>query len=350
MTWRRTILLGGSVSLFSAVASSRLDQDGIPDAMTRFPLAGSMAGIAVSVVIPTRNRVAWLVTCLESVKSQRVPPSEVIVVDDGSTDGTSDMLRLHYPDVRVVHTHGIGPAGARNLGIDQATSEYIAFLDSDDLWYPDTLAHVVSVLTSSRLPAMLCGRVVTFDGDDAATPPASDHRVISYRASEGLLAALPLAEFPHPSAVVVRRDVLKGAEGFDVPAIPAEDVDLYLRIGAVGGCAVVDAPPLAMRRCHSGQLSADLDLAWAGVMRLIQRERTGLYAGGTRYTKERRRLISDCGRFYVPQLLSDRRWSQAFRLGVPSFLWTLRYAARVLPGWLLICWKASLRPLNVDAG
>lgn len=175
-------------------------------------------------------------------------------------------------------------------------------------------------------------------------------RVTSYRASEGLLAALPLAEFPHPSTVVVRRDVLKGVEGFASDGWNAEDVDLYLRIGAVGGCAVVDAPPLAMRRCHPGQLNTNLDLAWAGIMRLIQREKAGAYAGGSRYTKERRRLISDCGRFYVPQLLSDRRWSQAFRLGLPAVLWTLRYEAQILPGWMRTCWNASIRPVRATAG
>jgi GT2 family glycosyltransferase len=315
--------------------------------MTPLSTTGSNAGITVSVVIPTRNRQVWLETCLESVKAQRVRAAEIIVVDDGSSDGTAEMLRLRYPEVQVIHTDGIGPAGARNVGIDQATSDYVAFLDSDDLWYPDTLAQVVSVLASTQRPAMLCGRVKIFEGNDVPGLPADDRRPTSYRASEGLLAALPLAEFPHPSAVVVQRNVLKGVQGFDVPAIPAEDLDLYLRIGASGGCAVVESPPLAMRRQHPGQLSANLDLAWSGLMRLIEREKAAVYAGGARYAAERRRLISECGRFYVPLLLSDRRWSQALLLGLPSFAWTLRYASRWLPGWMLICWRASLRPLKV---
>ena len=320
------------------------------DTITRFSLPGSEADVTVSVVIPTRNRLAWLVKCLESVRSQRLTASEIIVIDDGSTDGTTDMVRVLYPTVHVLQAGGVGPAGARNLGIDHATSQYVAFLDSDDLWYPDTLAHVVSVLASARLPAMLCGRTVTFEGDDVPRLPMEDRGVSSYKVSEGLLAALPLAEFPHPSAVAVRRDVLTDVMGFAGDGWNAEDVDLYLRIGAVGGCAVVDAPPLAMRRCHSGQLNTNLDLAWAGIMRLIQRERVGAYAGGTRYAKERRRLISDCGRFYVPQLLSNRRWSQAFRLGLPTLVWTLRYETQILAGWMRTCWKASIRPPRATVG
>ena len=174
------------------------------DTITRSSLPGSGADVTVSVVIPTRNRLAWLVRCLESVRSQGLAASEIIVVDDGSTDGTADMLRVQYPAVRVFHAGGVGPAGARNVGIDQATSQYVAFLDSDDLWYPDTLAQVVSVLASTRLPAMLCGRAVTFEGDDVPRPPVDDRRVTSYRAvgrSSGRLAAW--REFPHPSAVVV---------------------------------------------------------------------------------------------------------------------------------------------------
>ena len=320
------------------------------DTIPRFSLPGSGAGVTVSVVIPTRNRLAWLVRCLESVRSQRLTPAEIIVVDDGSTDGTADMVRVQYPTVRVFHAGGVGPAGARNLGIDQATSQYVAFLDSDDLWYPDTLAQVVSVLASTRLPAMLCGRTVPFEGDDVPSPPVDDDRMTSYMASEGLLAALPLAEFPYPSTVVVRRDVLSAAGGFVSDGWNAEDVDLYLRIGEGGGFAAVKAPPLAMRRCHAGQLNTNLDLAWAGIMRLIRREQAGAYAGGPRYVKERRRLISDCGRFYVPRLLSDRRWSQAFRLGLPTLLWTSRYETQILAGWMRTCWKASIRSPRATVG
>ena len=143
---------------------------------------------------------------------------------------------------------------------------------------------------------------------------------------------------------------MKQVQGFARDGWNAEDVDLYLRIGAVGGCAVVDAPPLAMRRCHSGQLNNNLDLAWAGIMRLVQRERAGAYAGGARYAKERRCLISDCGRFYVPRLLSDGRWSQAFRLGLPALLWTFRYETPILPGWLRTCWKALTGPRKGTVG
>ena len=130
----------------------------------------------------------------------------------------------------------------------------------------------------------------------------------------------------------------------------AEDVDLYLRIGAV----VALRPWMRHRlRCDAvtqGNSIPTSDLAWAGIMRLVQREKAGAYAGGTRYAKERRRLISDCGRFYVPQLLSDRRWSQAFRLGLPTLLWTLRYETQVLPGWMRTCWKASIRSPRATVG
>jgi glycosyltransferase involved in cell wall biosynthesis len=319
-----------------------------PDAIAGALPTNPEAHVSISVVIPTRNRLPWLVACLESVISQHVPAAEVVVVDDGSTDGTSEAVRSRFPGVRVLRTNGEGPAKARNVGIAAACSEYVAFLDSDDLWYPDTLAHVASVLTSASRPAVLCGRVVTFQDDD--TPKLDAESRITYRTSEHLLAALPLPEFPHPSAVVVRRDVLNDAEGFDVPAIPAEDADLYLRIGAAGGCVAVDAPPLAMRRHHSGQLSANLDMAWSGVMRLIGREEAGVYSGGNRYAKARRRLISDCGRFYVPQLLTSRRWSKAFRLAVPTLRWTLRYEAAITPGWLRRCWNASIASQSRDVG
>lgn len=96
--------------------------------------------IRFSVVIPSHNRSAWLVAALESVFAQTEPAFEIIVADDGSTDDTPDVLRKYEGRVKVLTQRNAGPSAARNLGIAAATGDYIAFLDSDDLWFPWTLA------------------------------------------------------------------------------------------------------------------------------------------------------------------------------------------------------------------
>jgi hypothetical protein len=188
---------------------------------------------------------------------------------------------------------------------------------------------------------MICGRTTAFEGDRTPQDTQAMRDDCAYRAADGLLSALPLAEFPYPSTVAVRRDVVTAAGGFISDGWNGEDVDLYLRIGDSGGFAVIEDPPIAMRRRHAEQLNCNLDLAWAGIMRLVDRERTGLYAGGSAHAASRRRLIGECGRYYVPQLLAEKRWAKAIRLALPSLLWTLKYNAEVLPGWLRTCWSAA---------
>ncbi|MFN2309395.1 MAG: glycosyltransferase family 2 protein [Gammaproteobacteria bacterium] len=90
----------------------------------------------VSVLIPTFNRRDYIVQALESVLAQDYADMEIIVVDDGSTDGTEDVLKPYLSAIRYIRTPNQGPALARNVGMEAAQGEYIAYLDSDDLYYP----------------------------------------------------------------------------------------------------------------------------------------------------------------------------------------------------------------------
>ena len=93
----------------------------------------------VSVVIPTYNSARFIVETLESVFAQTYRDYEVIVVDDGSTDNTKEVLKPYMSRIRYIYKENGGPASARNVGIKNARGEYIAFLDSDDLWLPEKL-------------------------------------------------------------------------------------------------------------------------------------------------------------------------------------------------------------------
>src|SRR5215510_13897684 len=89
-----------------------------------------------SIIIPTYNRLPYLKKTLDSIWEQSFTDFEVIVVDDGSTDGTADYLRELGGSVELLRQENRGPGAARNLGVMHARGEYIAFLDSDDLWFP----------------------------------------------------------------------------------------------------------------------------------------------------------------------------------------------------------------------
>src|SRR5262245_53825606 len=93
-----------------------------------------------SVIIPTHNRLCLLQRALGSVRNQTFRDYEVIVVDDGSSDGTWNYLGSLVPFIKALRQENRGPGPARNLGATHATGSYLAFLDSDDLWFPWTLA------------------------------------------------------------------------------------------------------------------------------------------------------------------------------------------------------------------
>src|SRR5262245_53259028 len=93
----------------------------------------------ISVVIPCHNAAAYLRSSIDSVLAQTVPPREILVIDDGSTDESATVAMSYAPRVRVVKQTNRGPASARNRGIEEATGEWIAFLDADDVWRPQKL-------------------------------------------------------------------------------------------------------------------------------------------------------------------------------------------------------------------
>ena len=110
--------------------------------------------ISISVIIPTYNRFVALQNALASVYAQTLPPSEVIVVDDGSTDGTAEMVRREYPDVKLLIQNNQGVSAARNTAIQVAEGDWIALLDSDDEWLPKKLETQMAALEKAPQVAL----------------------------------------------------------------------------------------------------------------------------------------------------------------------------------------------------
>lgn len=208
----------------------------------------------VSIVIPTRDRPHLLELTLRSVLAQRLVEIDVIVVDDGAGPETRTLIEtLGDPAVRLFSTGGAcGVSVARNLGIEHARHDLVAFCDDDDLWAPDKLAQQLLVLNMEAASWAYAGDV-TVD---------ADLRVLSGQEPlppEAVLSTLPRynAVPAGASNVVIRAEALAAAGGFDPALRTSEDWDLWLRLaGTAGRPACVPHPLVALRK-HGDMASRD---------------------------------------------------------------------------------------------
>jgi len=204
----------------------------------------------VSVVIPTHNRRDLLAEAVASVREQTYDPIEIIVIDDGSGDGTAEMIRERFPRVRLVRQPHRGVSTARNRGIAEAQGEYIAFLDSDDLWLPKKLAAEMDALLKNP-ELKICHTDEIWIRRGVRVNPMKKHRKYG-----GWIYphCLPLCIIS-PSSVILKREVFNEVGAFD-EALPAcEDYDLWLRVTARHPVHFIERPLIVKRGGHADQLS-----------------------------------------------------------------------------------------------
>ena len=209
-----------------------------------------MDTMSISVIVPTHNREHLLPRALNSIAAQTQKPLEVIVVDDGSTDNTIDTLRHGFPDVVLFEESQRGVSAARNRGIQASRGDWIAFLDSDDEWLPEKLAHQNAALASTPT-ALLCHTDEVWIRNGTRVNPMKKH---AKRGGDIFKDCLPLCCMS-PSSVVVHRNVLEDVGCFD-EALPAcEDYDLWLRITSRYPVLFIDEPLVVKHGGHNDQLS-----------------------------------------------------------------------------------------------
>jgi GT2 family glycosyltransferase len=215
------------------------------------------ATLPVTVVIPAWERERELASTLASVTRQSAPPAEVVVVDDGSSDRSADVAAEHGARV-VRHDENRGVSAARNSGIDVATHDWIAFLDSDDEWLPGHLERLWRHRGHHLLVAA-AGLWVQRPGRDHHLwgVPGRRARVLDDPAALVHDDVIPL------SAALVRRDATLAAGGFDTRLTHAEDLDLWIRL-LERGSAVLLPEVGVVYRLHEGQATRDAAAAEEG--------------------------------------------------------------------------------------
>jgi glycosyltransferase involved in cell wall biosynthesis len=213
----------------------------------------------VSVIIPTYNREKFISECVQSVLAQTLPAREIIIVDDGSTDATYNILRdLGFNSLSTKKTvlryffqQNRGVSSARNLGIKEARSEYIALLDSDDLWLKSKLDRQVSAFQNDTQSSRLCHTDEIWIRNGVRVNQHKKHKKHGGNVFQSCLKLCCIS----PSSAMMHRSVFEDFGVFDEDLPACEDYDFWLRYSAKEDVNFIDEPLIIKKGGHSDQLS-----------------------------------------------------------------------------------------------
>ena len=283
---------------------------------------------AVSVILPTYNRASLLVEAIASVRSQTWEDWELLVIDDGSTDGTREVVRIGDPRIRWFRQDRGGPSRARNRGLREARGKFFAFLDSDDLWMPEKLQLQLEVFRKEPRVGAVCCDMLESDGKEDR--PASFFQRIGFT---GELTAEKM--FFHNSVaiqtLVARRSAIERAGRFDTDLWGTEDYEFAYRL-------LREAPvrtmfrSLVRRRLQPERVSRDrLEMARGTILTLER-------ALGW-FPEMRRRLQPQMGRRFARlhlDLAYGHLLKEDFPRGRAALLESLRWSPTTGRTWLFL--------------
>jgi glycosyltransferase involved in cell wall biosynthesis len=299
-----------------------------------------------SVIIPTYNRRALLAQALASVRAQVCTDYEIIVVDDGSTDGTREWLAAEQRDVRVLVQNNQGPGAARNLAAQVSVAEYLAFLDSDDLWLPWSLSVYVGVLERNPRSVLLAGKPFLFHREEEIA--SVQYADAATQCFEDYLASGDKWRWWGASSFVVERRAFLAAGGFAAARMNCEDADLVLKLGTAGGFVQVVAPYTFAYRTHDGNITMDIIRSLVGALQMVANEISGVYPGGSARARERREIIMRHIRPIMLSALRHRVWRKAWQIYFATWLWSARQMrVRFLAGFPALAVWQLLHPRPV---
>lgn len=295
----------------------------------------------VSVVIPAYNAAHTIAATLESVIAQTFTDFEVIVVDDGSTDGTGSIASDLDPRVRCVRQENAGPCVARNRGVRECRADLIAFLDADDIWRPEKLRRQVSFMR--RHPDIGVSYTAALRVDENLAELA----YIPARTYNDYCEALLLHSTivgGACSAAIVRRELALACGGFSTAYTQSEDWEYFIRLSRMTQFGPIDEP-LVLYRWSSDSRSANVERLEHNMMAILD----AFYAAEVvdRYIRIKSRVYSNHWMILAGAYYQDGRLHHAMRCATRSLL--LHPANLRLPAGLPLRWVRRRRAKRLHA-
>ena len=278
----------------------------------------------VSVIVPTYNRKHLLKSALNSIFEQTYPNIEPIVIDDCSTDGTSVWIKQSYPDINLISlSKNRGAAGARNVGINAAQGEYVAFLDSDDYWEPDYLKVLVSALSKDLNSSFsFCDhREVSKDTEKQKNV----HYTIKDKYRDLTHRSLTDVFIFTMSVVLVRTSAIKKAGLLNEKLEISHDREFYIRLLGCGNMIHVPKA-LVTRVIHDSNISSDYRVWTKNVFMILD-----IYFSNS--TEQRHKDLESQIRSDWALLIARESWQK--EKDVWFYVWMLLKAFRVAPKKML---------------
>ena len=191
----------------------------------------------VSTIIPVYNGARTVSRAIESVLSQTYDNTELLVIDDGSTDDTASVISARFPHVRCLRQANSGPAVARNRGVEAAIGEYIAFLDADDRWMPEKLQRQMEFAMQHPGVGLLATNCLHAVSEEQMTRDyATEHTGVDQKTLRSVLHELGGAR---PSTWFLRRELFLRLGGFSYHVFPIEDLEFLLKLTSSGHTVLV---------------------------------------------------------------------------------------------------------------
>jgi glycosyltransferase involved in cell wall biosynthesis len=277
----------------------------------------------VSVVIPTYNRPQYVTQAIDSVLNQTYPNIEVLVINDGSTDNTLDVLASYKDRIRIVTKQNAGLSAARNTGIRESRGELIAFLDDDDRWLPHKLTVQAPLFADPKVNLVhTAGHFfdesngwenIQFFGD------VDFHDVLDMK-------------IIYVQSVIARKTVFDDIGFFDEALRSCEDVDMWLRISSKYRMTGIDNCTVDIR-CHAASMQHNIEVMYTSLSKVL--ERNSHYHGDCALCRAAlARSLSTVKQYYYQQCkrrahvaMEKRQYGQAIKMR----LWAFRYDPMALP-------------------